>query len=608
MTADVRAKLTNMTGKVTVKLYWTRTAGKGKYCIIKDFNVTATVQEFTVEKIDITGTVTPENAGTITGIGKINKGSSTSLKAIPNTGYKFVEWEIDGNKQTENPYTLSEVTEAHTVKATFAAIPKITFEKGIGTGSAPQNEYAEGEYTLPRVNFLFAEGKTFIGWNDGTNTYASGTKLEINADITLTATFADNEVALGQEETLVDWTFARKEGAPLIQCEGHETDYVTTVMINDKPLDVVLHIDAQNGKVNNSSYENRAQVNQGTVFTIPAMKGMEVEYTMTSGTPTAENFSFNGESATSVEGKVVKYTYEGDEETLRIVENTGGFYPSGIKVTYPKVFKPSADVQRIIAYTWSSDNGTVTEKGGKATMKNAPAGAKNRVNYADANYHTICLNGKSGNMNDATPSDKSTYIEIAFDTPLVAGDSIYVTAYRNRKDSSPKASIYFNYGSATVSDTKEYGNIGSGQSPTKHGYLIPAGAEGSKVLRLSRNDASTSLFIIKFEVVRWQKDMSGEFIEVENGGYNPENGLDPSDEFPTGSIESPTRPENGLITFPEDNSKNEDASGAVTGIDSVSSSAKVVAIFTANGKRVNALQKGLNILKLSDGSRIKVLK
>ena len=379
-------------------------------------------------------------------------------------------------------------------------------------------------------------------------------------------------------------------------------------MINDKPLDVVLHIDAKNGKVNNSNYENRAQVNQGTIFTIPAMKGMEVEYTMTSGTPTAENFSFNGESATSVEGKVVKYTYEGDEETLSIVENKGDFYPSGIKVTYPKVFKPSADVQRIIAYTWSSDNGAVTEEGGKATMKNAPADAKNRVNYADADYYTICLNGKSGNMNDATPSDKSTYIEIAFDTPLVAGDSIYVTAYRNRKDSSPKASIYFNYGSATVSDTKEYGNIGSGQSPTKHGYLIPAGAEGSKVLRLSRNDASTSLFIIKFEVVRWQKDMSGEFIEVENGGYDPENGLDPSDEFPTGSIESPVRPENGLITFPEDNSENEDASGAVTGIDSVSSSAKVVAIFTANGKRVNALQKGLNILKLSDGSRIKVLK
>ena len=101
----------------------------------------------------------------------------------------------------------------------------------------------------------------------------------------------------------------------------------------------------------------------------------------------------------------------------------------------------------------------------------------------------------------------------------------------------------------------------------------------------------------------------GEWMESEGSDYDPENGLAPSEDgkFP-GSIESPVRPENGLITFPEDNSENEDAVGAVTGIDSVSSSAKVVAIFTANGKRVNALQKGLNILKLSDGSRIKVLK
>ena len=35
--ADVKAKLTNMTGKVTVKLYWTCTKNTGKYCIIKDY-------------------------------------------------------------------------------------------------------------------------------------------------------------------------------------------------------------------------------------------------------------------------------------------------------------------------------------------------------------------------------------------------------------------------------------------------------------------------------------------------------------------------------------------------------------------------------------------
>lgn len=122
----------------------------------------------------------------------------------------------------------------------------------------------------------------------------------------------------------------------------------------------------------------------------------------------------------------------------------------------------------------------------------------------------------------------------------------------------------------------------------------------------SNNSALDYLYVEK--TGHMDESKYGEWMESEGSDYDPENGRDPSEELPTGSIESPVRPENGLITFPEDNNKNEDAVGAVTGIDSVSSSAKVVAIFTANGKRVNALQKGLNILKLSDGSRIKVLK
>ncbi len=609
LAADIQAKLTNMIGTVTVKMYWTNTAKDGKYCIIKDFNVTATVQEYQVEKVEITGSIEPENAGTISGIGKIVKGSDATLKATPNAGYKFSKWVIDGKDSEDNPYVINNVTSAHTVKAIFAPIPMITFKKGEGIGTVPETDYAEGNYALPTPRFLAAKGKTFIGWNDGTTTHPSGTTIEIKENTTLTAMFADNEVALGQEETVVDWTFARKEGAPLIKCEGNEIDYVATVLINDKPLDVVLHINGKNGKVNNSSDEKFAQVNKGTKFTIPAIKGMEITYPTNNNTPKPEDFSFNGEPATSIDGKVVKFTYNGNAETLEIVENTGNFYPSGIKVTYPKVMSGSSStIQRIIAYTWSSKEGTVTEEGGTATMKNAPADAKNRVNYANGGYYTICLNGKEGNMNDKTPTDKSTYIEIAFKSALVAGDSIYVTAYRNNGDLAKKASIFFDYGKATVSDTKEYGDIAAGQKPTTHGYVIPEEAAGSKVLRLSRNYASTSLFIIKFSVVRWKKDNSDDFINVDNGGYNPENGLDPSDDFPTGSIESPTRPENGLITFPSDDTENADQSGAVTGIDNASAAASVVAIYTANGKRVNTLQKGLNIVTLSDGSRIKVIK
>ena len=100
---------------------------------------------------------------------------------------------------------------------------------------------------------------------------------------------------------------------------------------------------------------------------------------------------------------------------------------------------------------------------------------------------------------------------------------------------------------------------------------------------------------------------SDSFMEGDSPNYNPENGLDPSKEFPTGSIESPTRPENGLITFPEDNKENQDAVGAVTGIDNAQAGKCIVRINSVGGALLNKLQKGVNIVTYSDGSRATVI-
>lgn len=486
-------------------------------------------------------------------------------------------------------------------------------------GSAPANTTATNgaTVTLPKHNLYYIKGKTQTAWSiNGEEKDRMNASFKASSDITLSPVFIDNVFELGDEEIVVEWSFAPDNGACALSIEGNEGCYtgIGKKATGDDYIDVPMHInaikgsafDGVKGKVNNEGKNDCAQVNKGTIFTIPAIKGMKVVYTMTKGTPTVSDFSFNGDNATSAEGKVVTYEYYGKEKTLSIVENTGNFYPAGFKVTYPKAASSDSESERVIAYSWSSPEGTVMEKGGTATMKNALADAENCVNCANGGYYTICLNGKKGNMNDKNPSKYSTYIEIAFKSALVAGDSIYVTAYRT-KDAA--VSIFFDYyGKTSVADTKVYNNIAAGQQPTTHSYVVTSKEAGTKVLRLSRNDPSTSLFITKFEVVRWQNPLSDDFIEVENGGYNPENGLDPSDDFPTGSIESPTRPENGLITFPSDDTENADQNGTVTGIDNASAAASVVAIYTANGKRVNTLQKGLNIVTLSDGSRIKVIK
>lgn len=98
-----------------------------------------------------------------------------------------------------------------------------------------------------------------------------------------------------------------------------------------------------------------------------------------------------------------------------------------------------------------------------------------------------------------------------------------------------------------------------------------------------------------------------DFIDGDPSDYDPNNGLAPSDELPGGSIESPVRPENGLVTFPEEDSENADAVGTVTGIDNAQAGKRIARITTVGGAQLSKLQKGVNIVTYSDGSRATVI-
>ncbi|MBR6629727.1 MAG: hypothetical protein IKL03_07230 [Bacteroidaceae bacterium] len=185
-------------------------------------------------------------------------------------------------------------------------------------------------------------------------------------------------------------------------------------------------------------------------------------------------------------------------------------------------FMSFAQTSGTVVYSWESPEGTVIESGGTAA---SVMGSDDRANYKndqkdpDGNvlnrYYTLCLNGKKANVADSEVSSKneSCRITITLNESLQEGDSIYVTAYRNKNADGKGASIYFLYENGTeVSDSKVYANIcsetadvdydGDGAEPTTHGYLIPAEAAGSKTITLTRNSASTNLFITKFVIVR----------------------------------------------------------------------------------------------------------
>ena len=189
--------------------------------------------------------------------------------------------------------------------------------------------------TVPANTTLYVEGKTLTGWTDGTNTYKAGDEIKVEADLALTAVFADNEVGLSdrKESVTVKWYFGESNGAGTINAQGKSTILVAQATVNGKVIDVKMNIDATNGKANNVGRgDTWAQINNGTIFTIPSCKGATVSMN-----------AYGEIAATTIEGstdytagKSVSYTVAGEAETIDIVVNDGSYY-SEVTIVLPVV-------------------------------------------------------------------------------------------------------------------------------------------------------------------------------------------------------------------------------------------------------------------------------
>ena len=163
----------------------------------------------------------------------------------------------------------------------------------------------------------------------------------------------------------------------------------------------------------------------------------------------------------------------------------------------------SVNAQEVI-YSWESPDGTVIETGGTAVYMSGPEGA-DRVNYLNADYYTLCLNGKKAKMGTEASNDGG-YIQINLDQALEAGDIISITGYINKDASGKEASIYFKFENGDgVDDPYIFGdadNIHSvvGGAISTHTFTVPANAAGSKFFQMSRNKANTNVFITKLVI------------------------------------------------------------------------------------------------------------
>jgi uncharacterized repeat protein (TIGR02543 family) len=161
----------------------------------------------TLNRYSLAFTITPTGAGTVSGGGTYNYGSSIKSTATPATGYNFTKWvDEEGVESTTNPYPGWAITKNRTIQAVFTI-------KSYAINLAAQYRVAEsGDFTSGTTGGTVSRGGTFnhgtsvtakatpatgysfAGWYEGTS------KVSDSASYTFTATRARSLTARFQRQ------------------------------------------------------------------------------------------------------------------------------------------------------------------------------------------------------------------------------------------------------------------------------------------------------------------------------------------------------------------------------------------------------------------------
>lgn len=375
--------------------------------------------------------------GSITNEGEniVNENDNITFVATANEGYAFVKWQKDGADFSGN--TTVSITVTSTADATYTAIFKKLFtvtydiDDYNNTTTKALNNYnatysinekyaaANDKYTIPSYShyYMYREGYIFSKWKDqDDNEYNKGTEITLTKDITLTPVWVATTQTLANStsENTVTWNFGKStilfngwQNAPQV---GY---YTIPLTVNGELIAVPMIVNATSGKVDNSSRTDAlAQVNGGTTFTIPAIKGMTVELTASNN---ITNTTVAGNTPSSGSGtKTATYNYTGENGTAVIDIKDGSYYEK-IVVTYPQT-TIAATISEYGKSTFSSshpvDIANATPAGLKAYKATAAtASSVTMVEVTDAVAGMTGYN-KTGLVLVGTPST-TYYIPIA---------------------------------------------------------------------------------------------------------------------------------------------------------------------------------------------------
>ena len=409
------------------------------------------------------------------------------------------------SKANYNPYFAVEAIDEADLPAEVTNYA-ITFAAGEGVeGIAPAAIEVEAgsKFTAPANYTLYKEGYTLTGWTSGDAIYLPGQEITPEADMTLTAKFAENEVNLTDltEAIAINFALDGYNNNPKYSYQGKNGIIVTQATVGGKAIDVKADVDATNGKFahNGSGWH---QVNTGTKVTVPSAKGA----TITVKTYNNANALKFGETAAEADADPASFTATADDATL-VIEQTGNGYWSALTITLPAPEEEPAEESNVL-FSWEGNADGAIVSGGVVTAadKDGTDITDASINIQSGAFYVIKIDGKS----DFTSGNVVT---ITLDKELKAGDKIVITAFRNKDVEGKKSGMLAEFDKGgrinTATTGFEFVNINEAVKETSEyaaepntlEFEVPAAAAGSKVIRMTRAQTATNLLISKFVII-----------------------------------------------------------------------------------------------------------
>lgn len=304
------------------------------------------------------------------------------------------------------PYIKVEAVDVSEIPTTV----NLSFGSGDAAGTAPSDKEAGigSEFTLPINQTLYKDGYTLTGWNDGTDTYAPGATYVVgDVNVEFSPVFTQNTKTLADRaaNVVLTYPFGIGNGGPAVSWQNlADQPLVAQATVAGETIDVPMYVNTESGKFASiGRTDSWAQVNNGTVFTIPSCKGATVRMEAYSALATT---TINGSHDYESE-KTITVTIPSVSSSATIVVSDGGGYLSYVRVTLPALLpeitsdlSPTYTVQNSVdrqlsvaanyatSYQWYT--ATASDKTGEAEIPGATSASYTFNRSVNGTYYIYC--------------------------------------------------------------------------------------------------------------------------------------------------------------------------------------------------------------------------